>query len=258
MLPLKRLEEIKRILTENKQADVISLAQTLNVTEATIRRDLEKLENEQFLTRTHGGAVLNESKHTDISLFTLQEDNIERFQNIGKIAAQFIQNNDAVFLGPGICSRFVVRNLTDKINVTIVTTDMMAAHDCALYSPNVSVILAGGNLTPTTLELYGQATDHFLETFYFSTSFFDIDGITMARGYSVSSLNKAFLIQNVLKISKKSFALCPYDRFDVESYATVGDINLFQSVITNERVADSFKEYYFQHKIQLFATFNIL
>ena len=80
----------------------------------------------------------------------------------------------------------------------------------------------------------------------------------MARGYSVSSLNKAFLTQNVLKVSKKSFALCPYDRFDVESYATVGDINLFESVITNERVADSFKEYYFQHQIQLFATFNIL
>lgn len=60
MLPIKRLEEIKRILTENKQADVPSLAQELNVTEATIRRDLEKLENEQFLTRTHGGAVLNE------------------------------------------------------------------------------------------------------------------------------------------------------------------------------------------------------
>lgn len=228
------------------------------MTEATIRRDLEKLENEQFLTRTHGGAVLNEPKHTDLSLFTLQEDNLERYQNIGKIASQFIQNNETVFLGPGTCSRFVARNLTDKVNVTIVTTDMMVAHDCSLYSPGICVILTGGNLNPTTLELYGQTTDHFLETFYFSTSFFDIDGITMTRGYSVSSLNKAFLTQNVLKISKKSFALCPYDRFNMESYATVGDINLFQSVITNERVADTFKEYYFQHRIQLFATFNIL
>ena len=65
MLPIKRLEEIKRILTENKQADVPSLAQELNVTEATIRRDLEKLENEQFLTRTHGGAVLNEQEPSE-------------------------------------------------------------------------------------------------------------------------------------------------------------------------------------------------
>lgn len=258
MLPLKRLEEIKRILTENKQADVRSLAQTLNVTEATIRRDFGKLEREHFLTRTHGGAVLNEKRHTDVSPFAFQDDHIHRYQNIGRITSQFIRNNEVVFLGPGICSRFVARHLTDKVNVTIVTTDMLVAHDCSLYSPNVAVILTGGTLNPTTLELYGQTTDHFLETFYFSTSFFDIDGITMARGYSVSSLNKAFLTQNVLKISKKSFALCPYDRFDVESYAAVGDINLFTSVITNEEVADTFKEYYAQNKIQLFASCNIM
>lgn len=73
MLPIKRLEEIKRILTENKQADVPSLAQELNVTEATIRRDLEKLENEQFLTRTHGGAVLNEQETSEVSLFQLPD-----------------------------------------------------------------------------------------------------------------------------------------------------------------------------------------
>ena len=93
--------------------------------------------------------------------------------------------------------------------------------------------------------------------FYFDISFFDIDGITMNRGYSVSSLNTAYLIQNVFKISKKNFALCPYNRFNCEAPAIVGDINMFSSVITNERVDSSYKEYYFQHKIQVFATFNI-
>lgn len=257
MLPIKRLEEIRRILKENKQADVTSLAAELNVTEATIRRDLEKLENEQFLTRTHGGAVLNEPKHTEISLFNLQEEDLEPYQNIGKVASQFINDNDVIFLGPGTCSRFVVRNLKNKVNVTIVTTDMMVAHDCAIYSPNISVILTGGYLNPTTLQLSGQMAMNSLKTFYFNTSFLDIDGITMNRGYSVSSLDKAFIIQNVLSMSKKSFALCPYTRFGTESSAIIGDINSFQSVITNEQVANSFKEYYFRNKIQIFATFNL-
>ena len=257
MLPIKRLDEIKRILTEKKQVDVPSLSQTLGVTEATIRRDLEKLESENFLTRTHGGAVLNESKHTSLSLFDPPEGNCEMYENIGKIAAQFVQNNDVIFLGPGICSRFIAHFLKDKINVTAVTTDLLVAHDCALYSPNISVIVTGGNLNPTTLELSGQMTSNSLSSFYFHTSFFDIDGITLARGYSVSSLNKAFLIQNVLPLSKRSFALCPFDRFHTESSAVVGNIDLFQSVITNEHAPNEFKEYYFQHKIQIFATFNV-
>lgn len=257
MLPIKRLDEIKRILTEKKQVDVPSLSQILGVTEATIRRDLEKLENENFLTRTHGGAVLNEPKHTASTLFDPPIDNSEMYENIGKIAAQFVQNNDVIFLGPGTCSRFVARFMKDKINMTAVTTDLLVAHDFALYSPNISVIVTGGNLNPTTLELSGQMTSNSLSSFYFNTSFFDIDGITLTRGYSVSSLNKAFLIQNVLGLSKRSFALCPYERFNVEASAVVGNIDLFQSVITNEHVANEFKEYYFQHKIQIFATFNV-
>ena len=254
MLPIKRLDEIKRILTEKKQVDVPSLSQALGVTEATIRRDLEKLENENFLTRTHGGAVLNE---VTPSLFNLEVENVEVYEKIRKIASRFVQNNDVIFLGPGICSRFIGRFLKDKINVTAVTTDLLVAHDCALYSPNVSVIITGGNLNSTTLELSGQMTSNSLSSFYFNTSFFDIDGITLNRGYSVSSLNKAFLIQNVLQFSKKNFALCPYNRFNVEASAVVGSIDLFPSVITNEHVANEFKEYYFQHKIQIFATFNV-
>ena len=257
MLPLKRLEEIKRILTENKQADVPSLAQELNVTEATIRRDLEKLENEQFLTRTHGGAVLNEQEPSESSLFQLPDTNKDIYSNIGKIASQFIQNSQVIFLGPGSCSRFIVRNLQAKINVTVITTDLMVAHDCAAHSPNVSVVIPGGNLNPSTLNLSGTMTFNSLDNFYFDISFFDIDGITMTRGYSVSSLNKAYLIQYIFKTSKQNFALCPYDRFNCEAPAIVGDINMFPSVITNERVDDLYKEYYFQHNIQVFATFNI-
>lgn len=257
MLPIKRLEEIKRILIENKQADVPSLAQELNVTEATIRRDLEKLENEQFLTRTHGGAILNEQEHSEIYLFQLPNTNKEIYSNIGKTASQFVQHNQSIFLGPGLCSRFIVRNLQSKNNVTLITTDLMVAHDCAVYSPNVAVIIPGGNLSSSTLNLSGTMTFNALENFYFDISFFDIDGITMSRGYSVSSLNTAYLIQNVYKISKKNYALCPYNHFNCESSAVVGDIDMFPAVITNERVDASYKEYYFQHKIQVFATFNI-
>ena len=194
MLPIKRLEEIKRILTENKQADVPSLAQELNVTEATIRRDLEKLENEQFLTRTHGGAVLNEQETSEVSLFQLPDIKTDIYANIGKIASQFIQNNQVIFLGPGICSRFIVRNLQPKVNVTVITSDLMVAHDCAVHSPNVSVIIPGGNLNPSTLNLSGTMTFNTLENFYFDISFFDILNLSSSSFNIFLPLLKLFII----------------------------------------------------------------
>lgn len=257
MIPAKRLEEIKRIVRENKQVDVNSLASELDVTEATIRRDLEKLENENFLTRTHGGAVLNTNTVKDISLFDVHVENPDIYENIGNIARQFISDNEVIFIGPGISSRYVVRNLNNKNNLTVVTTDIMVAHDCAAYSPYVTVILSGGYVNSTTLELSGQLATNSLKSLYFDESFFDIDGITLKRGYSVSSLDKAYITKTVLPLSKKSFALCPYIRFNQESSSVVGDIHLFSFVISNEHLDNSFKEYYFQNNIRLYATFNI-
>lgn len=257
MLPVERINKIKKIISEKKQADVSTLALTLNVTEATIRRDLEKLENEQFLTRTHGGAVLNDTITSENSLFQIDDSEAQYYQNIGKVAAQFVKDNEIIFLGPGITTRYIARMLKDKINVSMVTTDLCVAHDCAKYSPNVSIIVTGGTLNPTTLQLSGPMINNSLNTFFFSHSFLDIDGVTLERGYSVSSLNKSYLIQDILRLSNKSFAVCPYTRFDTESAAVVGNINLFESIITNEHTPEKFKEYYFQHNIQIFATFNI-
>ncbi len=257
MIPAKRLEEIRRILRENGQADVSSLASELDVTETTIRRDLEKLENENFLTRTHGGAVLNEQKNETKTIFAFDDEDPEPYENIGRIAASFVSDNDMIFLGPGASSRFVVHYLSDRANVTVVTTDLLVVHDCSVYSPNLTVILTGGYVNTSTLELSGQMAMNSLKSFYFNISFFDIDGITLSRGYSVSSLDKAYLIQNMMQQSKKAFALCPYNRFDTESSAFLGDISMFRSVITNEHVGSAFKEFYFQNKIQIFATFNV-
>lgn len=257
MLPIERLNNIKKLISEKKQMDVSTLAHTLDVTEATIRRDLEKLENENFLTRTHGGAVLNETTPTPAtSLFWLDESDSDIYSSISKVAAQFIHDNDVIFLGPGTSSRYIVRELAEKVNISLVTTDLTVAHDCALFCPQISVIVTGGNLNPATLQLSGRIADGTLKTFFFDHAFLDIDGISLERGYSVSSLDKAYLTQDILKISKKSFAVCPYTHFGTESAAFVGGISLFESIITDGHAPREYKEYFFQNNIQIFAAFD--
>lgn len=257
MLPIERLNRIKNIISAKKQMDVTSLAQELNVTEVTIRRDLEKLENEHFLTRTHGGAVLNESVTEPISLFQIEAENAEIYENIGKVASQLVNDSEVIFLGPGISTRYIGRYLNNKTNLSVVTTDLMVAHDCAMYSPNVSVIVTSGNLNSTTLQLSGHSTDNFLSTFSFTSSFLDIDGITLERGYSVSSLEKAYLTQDIIKLSQKYYAVCPYINFEKDSSAFVGSITTFDSIISNERTPKAYKEFYFQNNIRIYATFNV-
>jgi len=256
MLPMERLNKIKKIITEKKQSDVVTLSQLLNVTEATIRRDLEKLENEDFLTRTHGGAILNEKTGTTITLFDTSGIDESLYSSISTVASHFINHNSVIFLGPGITSRFIARSLHEKQNLMVITTDLMVAHDCAVYAPLVRVFVSGGELNTSTLQLSGRITDSNLNAFYFDVAFFDIDGVSLERGYSASSLEKAYLIQDINKISKQTFAVCDYTKFSKDSAAVIGSIDYFPSVISNERTAKEFKEYFFNNNIKFFATFN--
>jgi DeoR/GlpR family transcriptional regulator of sugar metabolism len=256
MLPVERLNRIKKIISEQKRIDVITLSQLLNVTEVTIRRDLEKLENENFLKRTHGGAVLNDSTIAASTLFDVNEEDESVYKSISKISSKFVANNELVFMGPGIASRYIVRAFEDKVNLTVVTTDLLVAHDCAQYCPQVKIFLPGGELNPSNLQLSGRITDTGLKSFYFDCAFFDIDGITLERGYSASSLIKSYIIQDVSTISKQSFAVCTSNHFDTESAAVIGNINMFDSIISNENAPQKFKEYYFNNNKRFYATFD--
>jgi DeoR family fructose operon transcriptional repressor len=256
MLPIERLNRIKKIISEKKRIDVLTLSQQLNVTEATIRRDLEKLENENFLKRTHGGAVLNDSLKTIHTLFDISEEDDNSYKAISKISSKFVNNNEVVFLGPGITTRYIVRAFENKINLTIITTDLLVAHDCVQYCPQVKIFLPGGELDPSNLQLSGRITDTSLKSFYYDCAFFDIDGITLERGYSASSLSKAYIIQDVSIISKKNFAVCTSNHFDTESAAVIGNIDMFDCIISNEHAPQKFKEYYYNNSKRFFATFD--
>jgi len=256
MLPMERLNKIKAILTEKKQLDVSTLSAMLNVTETTVRRDLEKLENESFLIRTHGGALLCDDAQTASSLYVSNDVNETLYNSISSIAVHFINDGDVIFLGPGISTKYIARCLTQKRALTIVTNDLIVAHDCSQYSSNVQLMVPGGTVNPSNLQIYGRLTDLSLKSFLFDIAFFDIDGVSLTRGFTVSSLEKTYLIQDTMRIAKKNIAVCDYTKFSIDSTVSVGPLTTFQTVISNEQAPIEYKEYFFQNHIQLFGTFD--
>jgi DeoR family transcriptional regulator, fructose operon transcriptional repressor len=257
MFALERIRIIKNILIDKKHITVSDLSAMLDVSEVTIRRDLEKLEIENFLTRTHGGAVVNSEDSPLEETF----DNIEldpyhqQRDEISQIAAHMVEDNDVILLSSGLTNICIAKKILSKKNVTVLTNDLNIASELSA-NPGIKVILPGGDLDVASMTVIGRLTEENLKTFFVSKAFIEVDGVSTERGYTVQSIQNASIIKEMLSITREKIIVCPYTCFDNIAFSQIAPLNIVDKIITNPSIPDLYKKYYFENSIKLFTVFN--
>lgn len=254
MFAIERQNKIKEKLFKEKRVDVFELSELFSVTEVTIRRDLDKLEQEGFLIKTYGGAVLNDELILETSRIDSDDSNIEEKKMIGKIASQMIENNEAIYLGPGSTCLEIARNIKDK-KLTVVTNDLNIALELKA-SAGIKVIVTGGDLIQSTSTLIGGFALQALGGIYINKAFIGVKGVNFDSGYTIDSHEEVMVIQGVQKISSEIIIVADYTKFGCTAFARLGGLTMARKVITNKQVPSEFKKYFFENAIKLFTTFE--
>lgn len=257
MFAPERLRIIKSILIDKNHINVSDLSSMLSVSEVTIRRDLEKLEKDGFLTRTHGGAIINDNYNfDDQKIFEASIDPlINERQEISEIAFHIVEENDVILLTPGVTNLHIAKKLISKKNLTVLTNDLNIASEISV-NPSIKVILPGGDLDSSSMILVGKLTEVTLRNFFVSKAFIEADGVSLNRGYTVQSMESASVIKEMIEISSEKIIVCPYKSFDYIAFSQIGPLKLANKVITNPSIPDLYKNYFFENNIQLFTAFN--
>jgi len=253
MFAAERIKIIKNYLLKEQKVSVAKLSELLNVTEVTIRRDLEKLEKEGFLERTHGGAILKEFK---------EEESVEEFvdiyktqrQEIAETAYHLVSDNDMIMITEGLTNACIARKLAQKNNLTVLTNDMRVAMEFA-GSPMNNLILLGGDLKEYAV--YGQMTENNLQYFSVKHLFVEVDAINKQSGIMVSSISKASFIQKAIRAAEIVSVVCLANNFGEKSLYRVGSVDLADKIITNSELDDAYKDYLFGLNIQVYTSVDI-
>lgn len=254
MFAIERIRIIKNYLVKDHKVSVAKLSELLNVTEVTIRRDLEKLENEGFLKRTHGGAVLLEYVEEAIWDENEETKDILIYQEIADTAYHLVNDNDAIMLTSGPVNAFIAKALSTRSNLTVVTNDLQIA-SAFTHSPSNNLILLGGDLEETAV--YGQMTIDNIRNFSFDHIFIEIDGLSETVGITVSSTKKATLIQHAIKLADSVTVVCLSKFFGTKSLYRVGNLNITHRIITDSNLEDKHKNYIYNHNIPLFTSIDV-
>ena len=251
---IDRVRIIKQKLEEDGQAQVQALSSLLGVSEVTVRRDLERLEAEGWLTRTHGGAVINRSEEQSSlsSVFHLNGDT-EAFDEIASVALRMVSDGDVIMLTNGEVNGRIASRLGEKAGLTVLTNDIACAAYISQQDAN-RVVLLGGNVSKTDLALFGSMTISNLGKFYVNRLFVEVDGVSRDLQFTVDSQEKADLILEAKKSAQETIVLCPAERFSRNAFYRLGDLHFAQRIISNTELNEAYKSQIFTSDIPLYTS----
>lgn len=260
MFKAARQAKIKELLLDRNQIDVQTLSSLLNVSSVTIRNDLEALEREGYLCRTHGGAILNATDNRERRLSAsavLPDPEFDKCRDeIAQIAAQMIDEDEWVFIGPGTTCAYIVKHLAAKGHFNIVTNNLFAATSIPMGT-NSNIIVTGGTLDIKGNFLMGEMLEESLKNIHVGKAFFSVGGVDLHGGYSVASYSEKSLFTQLKGICSQMVIAADHRKFNKISFMRIGNLDAAPTVISNENIPDAYKTYFFENGIQLFTSYDI-
>jgi DeoR/GlpR family transcriptional regulator of sugar metabolism len=182
----RRQRKIIDFLNADSRTSVSDLAASLGVSAVTIRQDLNYLDEEGFLKRVHGGAMLQDAD--DISKRLVM--NYDKKLAIARKAATFVADDDTILIESGSTNAILVKELGRKGNVNIITTNVFIARELK-KTEQANIILLGGYYQHESESLVGKLTRLCLENVNFSKAFIGVDGYTVESGFTSTNMMRA-------------------------------------------------------------------
>lgn len=233
-----RQNYILKKINEDGSATIIDLAAELKVSEMTIRRDLKILEDEHLIKRMHGGASSASGRSYEPPLIIRNESEKEAKINIGKCAANFVENGDSIAIDIGSTTYEVAKNLASKKNLTIITPGLYIAN-LFFNKPDIRTILPGGIIRHGEGSLTGPLTKLAFEGLFVDKLFLGLGGISSQAGCTEYNWEDSLVKQAMLKSAKEVIAVVDATKFEIIAFAQVCPLSSLKRLITNKTPPDS-------------------
>jgi DeoR family transcriptional regulator of aga operon/DeoR family fructose operon transcriptional repressor len=236
LIPAQRRERIQEFLEEHRIAPNAQLSSLLGVSEATVRRDLEWMENEGILYRTHGGAILSQHLQLEPAYTQRAQKQVEEKRAIGILAASLVEEGDIIFVNSGTTTTQFIRQVSSKSNITVVTNNLTAAIE--IGESALEFIIIGGVFQPTSISVAGRFAINNLNQIYADKAFFGVDGITVRHGCTVPTNAEAEVIRLMSeRTNGPKYVIADHTKWGTVSNFEVAAINDIQYLVTDEKLS---------------------
>lgn len=249
MLAIERRHDILERLQREKRVVVSELSKLYGVSEETVRRDLEKLENDGYVIKSYGGAVLNENTNTDMPLNIRKKTNVLGKQKIAELLKEMVQDGESLILDSSSTALFIAKALKEeKKNLTVITNSIEIIIE--LFDvQDWRVLSTGGLAMEGSFALVGPQTDEVLKLYHVDKACISCKGLHMNNGITDSNQLHAQNKKTMLERADKAIVAVDQSKFGNTAFTKISGFQGISLVVTDEKPEEKW--------LQMFADNNV-
>lgn len=228
MLALERQRKILDVVRRDGGARVSVLASAFQVTEETIRRDLDKLEGKGSILRSHGGAV---PSGVETPNWLREIHNQEEKEAIARAVVPRIREGSRILLDASTTAQTIARELP-PMPLTVVTPSLRAAELLA-GKPGIDILLIGGSVSSLSLSTVGSEAEEMLGRYHVDGLFMSCTALDLERGIFEASVEGAAMRRRMIQAAETRWLLVDHSKFGSRSLSLVAPLDAFQIVVTD-------------------------
>ncbi len=230
-LKIERHSQIRRLVKEKRQVTVIELSQLFNVSETTIRRDLEEMDG-QGLQRTHGGAVTVESLKKELPIMQRMSEQSENKRRIGLAATDLVKDGQTIFLGGGTTTLEIARQLPENLHLTVISNSLAVINELA-ESPNIELVVIGGMFRKRELSMVGHPAELVMREFRADKVIMGMRAIDIRQGFTNDYMPAILTDRAILQIASEVIVVSDHTKFGRICSVFLAPITVTNIIVTD-------------------------
>ena len=243
----KRHTKILEVLSKQQRVEVTTLSAMLGVSQVTVRKDLDQLEERGLIIREHGYACLDGAD--DVGKRMANCYNIKK--SIAKAAAATVEDGETVMIESGSCCAFLAEELAlTKKDITIITNSVFIANYLR-HLTIIKIILLGGYYQPDSQVLVGPVTKKCGEIFYSNKFFIGADGFAPKFGFTGKDHLRVQTIHDLAEYAQGIFVITESNKFKQQGVLGLVRTESIRGVFTDDGIPSEIENIIQDHNVEI-------
>lgn len=234
MLAIERRNAILEKLQVERRVVVSELSELYEVSEETIRRDLDKLETDGYAIKSYGGAVINENANFDLPFNIRKNRNVLGKQKIADIISQMINDGECIMLDASSTAVAIAKSIKEKNDITVITNSVEIVIELLEVS-GFKVISTGGVARSGSCALVGPQTSRTVKSYCVDKTIISAKGLDLQRGFSDTDELLADNKHTMLNAAREKILAVDHTKFNQTAFSKIGDLHNLTTIVTDQK-----------------------